>query len=163
MRAGLAALYPRLWRFALSLSGNRAAADDLAQATVERALQNAGKYQAGSHLDRWLFTMARRIWLNEKRAEAVRRAGGLVPVEEIDIPAAGPDTEANIFAREVFHQVMGLPEAQRTAVLLVYVEGYRYREAAALLDIPVGTVMSRLAAARKSISLIQQEGRRGET
>ena len=58
---------------------------------------------------------------------------------------------------------MDLPEAQRTAVLLVYVEGYRYREAAALLDIPVGTVMSRLAAARKSISLIQQEGRRGET
>ena len=90
----------------------------------------------------------------------MRRAGGLVPVEEIDIPADSPETETNILAREVLNQIMALPEAQRATVLLVYVEGYAYREAADLLDIPVGTVMSRLAAARKSIVTAQDNRRR---
>lgn len=160
VRNGLTKLYPRVWRFALALSADRSVADDLAQATAIRALENADKFKPGTHLDRWLFTIARRIWLNEKRAEAVRRAGGLVPVEEIDVPADSPETETNILAREVLNQIMALPEAQRATVLLVYVEGYAYREAADLLDIPVGTVMSRLAAARKSIVTAQDNRRR---
>lgn len=151
MQAGLPGAYPRLWRFALSLTGDRAAADDLAQATAARALEHGEKFQPGTKLEAWLFTLARRIWLNEKRAERVRRAGGLAPVEEIDISDAGPDAETNIFAREVLKRVMALPEAQRATVVLVYVEGHSYREAADILDIPIGTVMSRLAAARKTL------------
>jgi RNA polymerase sigma-70 factor (ECF subfamily) len=76
----------------------------------------------------------------------------LVPVEEIDLPAGLPDSETNIFARHVLNQVNTLPEAQRQAVFLVYVEGYSYKEAAELMDIPIGTVMSRLATARRVIS-----------
>ena len=144
-------MYPRLWRFSLALTGTRASADDLAQTTALRAVENAAKFQPGTHLDRWLFVMARRIWLNEKRAEKVRKAGGLVPVEEIDIPDEKNLQETNIFASDVFRQVMGLPEAQRITVLLVYVEGNTYQEAADLLEIPVGTIMSRLSAARKAI------------
>ena len=151
MRAGLPDLYPRLWRFALSLTGERAGADDLAQATAARALEQAAKYQAGTSLAAWLFTMARRIWLNEKRAERIRGAGALVPIEEIDLPAQNPDAETNRMAREVLMRVMALPEAQRATVLLVYVEGHTYKEAAAILEIPIGTVMSRLAAARQKI------------
>ena len=126
-------------------------ADDLAQTTALRAVENAEKFVPGTHLDRWLFVMARRIWLNEKRAEKVRLAGGLVPVEDIDIPDEKSSPETNIFASDVFRQVMGLPEAQRITVLLVYVEGHSYQEAADMLEIPIGTVMSRLSAARKAI------------
>lgn len=151
MRKGLPEIYPRLWRFSLALTGDRSSADDLAQAASTRAMEHADKFQPGTDLDRWVFTIARRIWLNEKRSEKVRRAGGLVPIEDCDIPSPSPNTETNIIAREVFNQVMKLPEAQRIVVLMVYVEGYRYREAAEVLDIPIGTVMSRLAAARKTI------------
>ena len=117
-----------------------------------RALEKTAQYQPGTHVDRWLFVIARRIWLNEMRAAKVRNAGGLVPLEDTELPAPGPDTETNILAREVLRQVMALPEAQRETVLLVYVEGYSYREAADILDLPIGTVMSRLASARGKLA-----------
>jgi RNA polymerase sigma-70 factor (ECF subfamily) len=142
------------------LTADRNAADDLAQSTAVRALENASKYTAGTNLDRWLFTLARRIWLNEKRAETVRLAGGLVSIDNIDLASPGPGPETNILAREVFERIMALPEAQRETVLLVYVEGYKYREAAEVLGIPIGTIMSRLAAARRSIHETQDEERR---
>ena len=84
--------------------------------------------------------------------------GGLVPVEEIDLPANLPDSETNIFARDVLNKVNTLPEAQRQSVFLVYVEGYSYKEAAHMMDIPIGTVMSRLAAARRVISQLMNVG-----
>lgn len=146
------ALYPRLWRYALVLSGTRANADDLAQRACVRAMENADKFQAGTHLDRWVFTIAKRIWLNELRSQKVRQGAGLVPVEDIDLAAENLPAEANIFAGEVFTAIGGLPEAQRETVTLVYLEGYSYKEAAGMLDIPIGTVMSRLAAARKAIA-----------
>ena len=151
IRAALPKLYPRLWRFSLALTGQSSHADDLAQATVLRAIENAAKYTPDTNLDAWVFTMARRLWLNDLRAAKVRNEGNLVSLHIADLPDTKAGPEANIFYREVFEQVMKLPEAQRITVLLVYVEGYAYREAAELLDIPIGTVMSRLAAARKTI------------
>lgn len=152
VREGLPKVFPRLWRYALVLSSNRDTAFDLAQATCLRALENSEKFEAGSALDRWLFRIAHRIWLNELRATAVRRGGGLQPVEEIEIPDTNLSSETNIFISEVLTTVYELPEAQRVCVLLVYVEGFKYVEAAKILDIPIGTVMSRLAAARKTVS-----------
>lgn len=152
MTAGLPALYPRLWRFCLVLTKARPAADDLAQTTCERAIKNADKFEPGTDLDRWLFTMARRIWLNDIRAAAVRQGQGTVAVEDTDIADKKPQIETNILAREVLDMVQALPEGQRLAALLVYVEGYSYKEAAAQLEIPVGTVMSRLSTVRKTIS-----------
>ncbi len=152
--AGLKPLYPRLWRYCLVLTGSRDRADDLAQAACLRAIENADKYQPGTRLDFWLIRMTQRLWLNELRSAAVRRGGGLLPVEDLDLPDHRPDPEMNLLAREVFGAVMALPEAQRSAVVLVYVEGFSYKEAALVLDIPIGTVMSRLAAARGKISII---------
>ncbi|MEJ6403996.1 RNA polymerase sigma factor [Yoonia sp. 2307UL14-13] len=149
---GLPDLYPRLWRFCLVLTRDRNMADDLAQMTCERALAKADKFMPGTDLDRWLFTIARRLWLNDIRAAKVRQGAGLVAIEDSDLADEKPTAEANIFAREVFDLVQTLPEAQRLTVLLVYVEGHSYRDAAAILEIPVGTVMSRLASARKAIS-----------
>lgn len=127
-------------------------ADDLAQATCERALFNAEKFKLGSDLDRWLFTIARRIWLNDIRSAKVRQGNGIVPVENIDVPHNKPHVDVNILAAEVLDMVQALPEGQRMTTFLVYVEGYSYREAADMLDVPIGTVMSRLAGARKRIA-----------
>lgn len=134
------------------MSGSRDIADDLAQAACLRAIEKANQFQPGTHLDRWVFRIAQRIWLNDLRAAAVRRGTGVVSVHETDLPndVAGTNmtAEANIFVTEVLTQVAGLPEAQREAVMLVYVEGFSYKDAAEILAIPIGTVMSRLAAAR---------------
>ncbi|KMW59086.1 RNA polymerase sigma-54 factor RpoN [Candidatus Rhodobacter oscarellae] len=152
IRRALPEVYPRLWRFCLVLAGRRDAAEDLAQATCLRAIEKSAGYTPGTHVDRWLFVMARRIWLNELRAGTVRRGAGLVPVEDAEIAEEKPSTETNILAREVLSAMGALPEAQRETAHLVYVEGYAYREAAEMLDIPIGTVMSRLAAARRSLN-----------
>lgn len=152
MADGLPGVYSRLWRFCLVLCKDRAQADDLAQTTCARALEKADQFTPGTHLDRWLFTMARRLWLNDQRAGRLRQGQGVVAIEDADLADAGPSTETNILAREVFTMIQALPEAQRTTALLVYVEGQTYREAAEILDIPVGTVMSRLSALRKTIN-----------
>ena len=146
------AIYPRLWRYSVALTGRRDWADDLVQTTCLRALDKADQFEAGTHLDRWMFRMCQRVWLNELRSRKVRTGGGLVPVEEIDLPDKSPHAEVNILARDVLNKVNALPEAQRQSVLLVYVEGFSYKEAAEIMDIPVGTVMSRLAGARKRLN-----------
>ena len=148
VRDGLDPLLPRLWRFCRVLTGEPAAADDLAQATCLRALEREEQFQPDTRLDHWLFRIAQSIWFNQMRAEKIRRGGGLVPAEQADLLAEGADQELNIFLSQVLSQVMALPEAQRVTVMLVYVEGYPYKEAAEVLGIPIGTVMSRLAAAR---------------
>nr|WP_256386296.1 RNA polymerase sigma factor [Kiloniella sp. EL199] len=141
-----------MWRYCLVLTRNRDSANDLAQAACERALEKADRFETGTHLDRWIFRIAQRIWLNELRSQAVRRGGGLVSVNDIDLPDTKADTETNIYASQVLKEVYLLPEAQRVTVLLVYVEGFSYKDAAEVLDIPIGTVMSRLAAARGRIA-----------
>ena len=134
------------------LTKARDTADDLAQAACERALLNADKFQPGTDLDRWVFTIARRIWLNDIRSAKVRRGEGLVQVEDVDVADDAPHIEVNIFAAEVLKIMQALPEGQRVTTFLVYVEGYSYREAAEMLEIPIGTVMSRLAGARKTVA-----------
>lgn len=152
IQAGIGEIYPRLWRFCYSKTGQRDRADDLAQATCLRAIEKHDGYEVGTHLDRWLMRMAHRLWLNELRSQNVRRGAGVVAIEETELPDPKANTEANIFHREVLSKVTALPEGQRDVVLLVYVEGLTYREAADTLGIPIGTVMSRLAAARKRIA-----------
>lgn len=152
MRQGLAAIYPRLWRYCIVLTGNQDSANDLAQAACLRALEKYDQFKVGTYFDRWLFRVTQRMWINEIRKQKVRQGEGLVPVEEADIidPKASP--EMNLFARQVLLEVMALPEAQRSAVSLVYIEGFSYKEAAEVLEIPIGTVMSRLSAARAKLA-----------
>lgn len=155
VRAGLAAELKRLWRFGLVLSGSRSTAEDLVQATCLRALQRAGQFAPGTRLDRWLFAILRSIWLNELRAARYRRGAGLVDAESALVFDGLKAVETNILAAEVLSEVQALPEAQRETVFLVYVEGLTYREAAELLAVPIGTVMSRLAAARGRLAALK--------
>lgn len=155
--SGIEDIFPRLWRYALSLTGARDTADDLAQNTVLRGLERYTQFQPGTKLDAWLFRIAQRIWIDEMRKQVVRRGQGLVHIEEIDLPDTKSGPESNIFAKQTLLKVMQLPEAQRSALMLVYIEGYSYAECAEILDIPIGTVMSRLAAARKTLKTQLQE------
>lgn len=150
VRDGLEEVFPRLWRYCVALTGRRDLGDDLAQTTCARALEKAHLFDPSTHLDRWMFRMAQRVWLNEMRAARLRAVPDAVDAE--DAAAILPSTETNILARQVLDKVMDLPEAQRMAVLLVYVEGYKYSEAAEALDVPIGTIMSRLATARRKLA-----------
>ena len=150
---GLEALLPRLWRFALMQCGDMATADDLVQAACLRALEKCAQFRAGSRLDSWLYTILVSIWRNELRAAGVRRGQGVMDVALIDLPASDADPEERAYLIDVLDAVAGLPQGQRAVVNLVCVEGFAYGEAARILDVPIGTVMSRLHTARRKLAL----------
>jgi RNA polymerase sigma-70 factor (ECF subfamily) len=155
VRAGIASYLARLWRYGLVLSGARDVADDLVQATCQRALERASQFEAGTKLDRWLFSILRSIWLNELRSRRVREGGGFVDADLALVFDGAREIETNIVAAQVLTAVGRLPEAQREAVLLVYAEGLTYQEAADMMGVPVGTVMSRLATARTTLGKLK--------
>jgi RNA polymerase sigma-70 factor (ECF subfamily) len=150
--SGIGAELSRLWRYGLVLSGNRDTAEDLVQATCVRALERAHQFQPGTRLDRWLIAILHSIWLNEVRSRKVRQGQGLVDADAVLVFDGLRETETNILAAQVLREVQDLPEAQRETVYLVYIEGLTYREAAETLAVPIGTIMSRLAAARSKLA-----------
>ncbi|MDA7947398.1 MAG: RNA polymerase sigma factor [Hyphomicrobiaceae bacterium] len=160
--AEIGAYLTRLWRYGLVLSGDRDAAEDLVQATCVRALERAHQFREGTRLDRWLFSILNSIWKNELRSQKIRTGAGFVSAEEALIADGAAEVETNIFARQVLAEVQALPEVQRETVFLVYAEGLTYKEAAETLDVPVGTIMSRLAAARAKLGELNQEGAPGK-
>jgi RNA polymerase sigma-70 factor (ECF subfamily) len=150
----LPTLLPRLWRFALRLAGDPHDAEDLVQRACVRALERQHQLQPGTSTLSWLFSIVHSVWLNEVRAQQTRRRGSIQWSDELadtvaDDKALDPETYA--LQRQVISAVEGLPDAQRAVMLLVAVEGFSYREAATALDVPIGTVMSRLARARQTI------------
>jgi RNA polymerase sigma-70 factor (ECF subfamily) len=147
----LISILPRLRRFAISLTGDRADGDDLLQRTVERLLSRGLPDDA--HLLKWSFRVCRNIWIDEVRSRKVRAH---VAVDEVSHQLRGEDGEASAMARLTLYDVNealdALPEDQRVAIILVAVEGFSYAETAETLDIPVGTVMSRVSRARKTLA-----------
>ena len=154
--AGLPSMLPRLWRYGLVLARNPETAEDLVQTTCVRALEKSSQFEIGTRLDRWLFAILRSIWINQLRGHRVRSGRGVVDTEALTSDGVR-EIETNIFAAQVLREVLDLPESQRETVLLVYIEGLTYREAAEVLKVPVGTVMSRLAAARLKLSGLNAE------
>ena len=155
VRAGLQSSLARLWRYALVLSKARDAADDLVQATCLRAIEHADQFIPGTRIDRWLFAILRSIWLNEIRSRGIREGGGFVDAEDALISDGVREMETNITASTVLRDVSRLPEAQRETILLVYADGYSYAEAATDLGVPIGTIMSRLAAGRAALAKLK--------
>lgn len=153
IRAEMLAVLPRIRRFAYALTGSRSDADDLVQAVCERALARLGQYRSGTRMDSWLFRITQTCWAERYRSERLRRpAAGLDAVEQV----AGEDgrqvVESRILLERVRRIVSGLPEEQRCVLALVTVDGHSYREASESLGVPIGTVMSRLARARRRIA-----------
>jgi RNA polymerase sigma-70 factor, ECF subfamily len=147
-------LLPRLWRFALRLTRHHADAEDLLQRCCLRALEKRAQWRPDSVLLSWLFSIMHSVWLNELRAAQRRREGSLdggVQIEELEDQGSSGDPEYQLLCRQIVDAVEALPEAQRVVMILVAVEGFSYREAAQILEVPIGTVMSRLSRARLSV------------
>lgn len=152
VRRELIALLPRLRRFARALTRNADEADDLVQSAVERALRSLDGWTPGTRLDAWMFRIMKNCWIDEIRSKAVR--GKVLAPEEagVNVGSGGArDMELFLEAQAARAAMHDLPEEQRLAVALVLVEGFSYREAADLLEVPIGTLTSRLARGRAAI------------
>jgi RNA polymerase sigma factor (sigma-70 family) len=151
-------LIPGLRRYAWALLRDRDAADDLVQSTLERALSRWRLRRTNGDLRAWLFAIERNLFLDMRR-RAIGRAAH-VAVETLDAlpsPDAGP--ERALIARDALSQLDLLPEDQRSLLLLVGVEDLSYEAAARILDVPVGTIMSRLSRARAALRRSAEAGR----
>ena len=154
----LIAVLPRLRRFARGLSGSAAEADDLVQAACERALAREHQFQEGTRFDSWMFRIVQTIWIDQLRARDVRKEDGEVPEERLGSDMPVRRIEARLALGEVRLAVDRLPPDQRTVLMLVTVDGLSYKEAAEVVGVPVGTVMSRLARARIALQQVLDAG-----
>lgn len=152
------ALLPRIRRFAYSMTGSWADADDLTQATCERAISRIDQWEPGTRLDSWMYRIAQNLFRNELRQRGRREAHlTLATGDEADVAAANGATD-RIALMEVESVMQRLPAEQRTVLLLVAVEGVGYHEAAEILGVSPGTVASRLSRARGALALALEGG-----
>ena len=157
--AELAALWPRLRRFAHALARNPADADDLTQMTAEKAFKSFGQFQTGTRFDSWMFRICRTVWIDMLRSGARRVAHEAPPEagEQVGFDPR-PGIEAGIDLKTAMAAMQRLPGEQREVVALILIEGFGYREAAEILEEPIGTVSSRLARGRQALLAMLGEG-----
>ena len=155
LRTELVELLPRLRRFARVLARDPHDADDLVQTAIERALAHAGQLRADAPLAAWMFGILRHAWIDEQRARG--RRGRLFAPAESGAEVADAAQGAAVDAIAVQDAVARLPEEQRLAVALVLVEGLSYKEAAHVMEAPIGTLTSRLARAREALQAMLGE------
>jgi RNA polymerase sigma factor (sigma-70 family) len=154
----IAALLPRLRRFARSITYHREDADDLVQVAVERALTHGEQWQPGTRLDSWMFRIVKNAWIDEVRARS-RRDQLFAPEEEGE--HVGDDyAEAHQQRMAIQKAVSLLSEDHRMVIGLVLIDGLPYKEAAEALEIPMGTLTSRLARAREALQALLSDGAR---
>ncbi len=147
-----------LRRFAFSLTGEKQDAYDLLQETIVRLLEKNVPDDADTR--KWAFRVCKNIWLDQLRANKVRRQWAESKIGEMDNRQDGQKIADDHIALEEVKSIMAeLPDEQRTILSLVAVEGFSYKEAAEMENIPVGTVMSRLSRARAAIADSLNQGR----
>lgn len=140
---------PVLMRLALALTGEQSHADDLLQDCVERALRNFRQWDSSKKLKPWLFAIMRNLYIdNYRRLEVAKHT---VPLEFTNEPTSLPSQETHVATHDVYKALMQLPLEQREVLLLVGLEELDYKETSQILNIPLGTVMSRLHRARKQL------------
>jgi len=152
LREQLAQFTPRLRRFALTLTRSQVDADDLVQSTFERALACLQQWERGTRLDSWLYRIAQNQWIDQRRR--TRLCGTTESADAMVLTGEdGREThERQLMVRDAIRALGSLPEDQQAVVALVSIEGLSYGEAAKVLGVPIGTVMSRLARARRAIA-----------
>jgi RNA polymerase sigma-70 factor (ECF subfamily) len=156
LHAELVALLPRLRRFARALARNAHDADDLVQLALERALARASQARADAQLAGWMFGIVRNAWIDELRARG-RRARTSAPEGSAEQVADASQSDP-AEALSVQEALARLPQEQRSAVALVLIEGLSYKEAAYVMQVPIGTLTSRLARGREALQAMLGEG-----
>jgi RNA polymerase sigma-70 factor, ECF subfamily len=149
IRAQLIAALPRLRRFARAITRDVHDADDLVQLSIERALIKYAQQRPESKFESWMFGVMRNAWIDEIRSRG--RRNRLFAPEEAGENVGDDAAEAQVRMLAVQTAMASLPEEQRLAVALVLVEGLSYREAADVLEVPIGTLTSRLARGREAL------------
>ena len=153
-RGQVAQQLPALRRYARALTGDAWAADDLVQDTLERACRKWLLWRSDSNLRAWLFSLMHNLYLNQRR--------GLLPVQALDEHAlaalAAPEGTPDELAIDLDRCLQRLPADQRAVLLLVTLEDMGYAEVARVLQIPLGTVMSRLSRARARMRELMASG-----
>lgn len=154
IRELIVGLLPRLRRFARTLTRNAHDADDLVQLSVERALLRYEQWRPDARFESWMFGIMRNAWIDEVRAR--RRRGQVLAPEESGEHVGDRSSEARVETMAVQSAMHELPDEQRLAVALVLVEGLSYKEAAAVMEVPIGTLTSRLARGRETLQRLLQ-------
>jgi RNA polymerase sigma-70 factor (ECF subfamily) len=144
---------PHLRRYARALLRDATAADDLVQDCLERALGRLHLFQPGTNLRSWLFAVLHNLFISQRRAAARRRDE---PMADPPSPAVPPVQPARLEARDMGNALALLPPEQRAVVLLIGLEDMSYREAADVLGVPIGTVMSRLSRGRERLRQLME-------
>lgn len=150
----LVGLLPKLRRFAYALTGSAVDADDLLQAACERALRSKDLFQPNTRMDSWMYRIVQNLWLDDRRRARVR--GHQIDPELAHLSDGGKaarEPEDRLMLEAVWAGMAELPEPQRAVIALVALEGLSYRETAEVLEVPMGTVMSRLSRAREALHL----------
>lgn len=158
IRQELTALLPRLRRFAYGLTGSQDEGDDVVQSACERALGRLHQWRPGTRLDSWMYRIVQNLWIDRVRSRRSRPEADPEILEQIPGGDAEREMQARLDLARVRRLVALLPAEQREVLLLVTVEGQSYKDAAATLEIPIGTVMSRLARARVGLGRMMEGG-----
>lgn len=159
LKTEIVALIPRLRRFAMALAGSQDEGDDVVQAACLKALGNLHQYEPGTRLDSWMFRIVQTTFLDQRRRYEHRMTSADLDTvyQTADDGYAQRKTEHGLLLQQVRDAMGDLPDDQRAALALVAIEGFSYKEAAAILEVPVGTVMSRLARARDRLRPLGRE------
>ena len=149
---GIITHIPHLRRYARALTGDQVSAEDLVQDTLERAWKRMALWRPGSNIRAWLFTIMHNLYVNQIKA-AARGLRGNGEQAESSVPVS-PTQDDRLELRDLNKALQRLPHDQREVVLLIGLEQLSYGEAAKIIGVPIGTIMSRLSRGREQLRLM---------
>ena len=160
-KAAILAEIPRLRRYARALLRDRDAADDLVQDSLERALVRMDNWRTGESPRRWLFTIMHHLFIDQVRKVNRRGEAAMLPLDTSEALATPAIQTESVASREIVDALQAIGPDRRAALVLVAIEGFSYAEAATMLGVPAGTLMSRIARGRDELrALLDDQARR---
>lgn len=162
-RTAILAEIPRLRRYARALLNGRQASDDLVQDTLERALGRMDNWQTCESPRRWLFTIMHHLFIDQTRRRKRRGEDAMLSLDDGEALGQPSIQQETAESREILEALAALSADRRAAIVLVGVEGFSYAEAAAMLNVPAGTVMSRIARGREEMRRLLDDSARRRT
>lgn len=160
-KAAIVSEIPRLRRYARALLRDRDGADDLVQDCLERALTRLDNWQSGESPHKWLFTIMHHLFIDRMRKVSRRSEASMLPLDADEALAASAEQFGNAASREIVDALQAIGPDRRAALVLVSIEGFSYAEAANILGVPAGTLMSRIARGREELrALLDDTARR---
>jgi RNA polymerase sigma-70 factor (ECF subfamily) len=151
---------PKLRRYARALLRDRDTADDLVQDSLERALVNLDAWRTGENPRRWLFTIMHNIFIDQTRKAGRRGETAFLPIDTAAALSKPADQIDGVASREILDALQAISPERRAALVTVAIEGFSYAEAADMLGVPAGTLMSRISRGREELRAILDGGAR---